>query len=101
MLHLIIGHSNRLDDALLVEFLQTFPGLEPQPSLVRPGGSHSQYGRDVRGVYEDEVQVGGGELLQEPPHCILALKIPEVSRAELGGEEQFFSCQPELGERGG
>ena len=52
-------------------------------------------------MYEDEVQVGGGELLQEPPHCILALKIPEVSRAELGGEEQLFSGQPELGERGG
>ena len=48
---------------------------------------------------ENQVQVGGGQLLQEPPNRKLAVKITEICRPYFGCEEQIFSPQSQLWQR--
>ena len=50
-------------------------------------------------MYQHQVNVRGGQFLQEPPDSKLALKVAEVCWADFGCDEQIFSSQPQLWKR--
>ena len=89
----IVGDPNWTKLASLKVLLQRPPALLPGGGVGGAGHVHPLHPRPVD---EEEVEVVRLQLLQDAVNRCLALVIPVVFGAELGGDEEVLSLQAQL-----